>query len=77
MRVRRETGDFSIKFTATKNPVLPKNLLAEDLLGTVIEAANGTMTIVTAVAAGTGTVTLTAGSKSYTYTLATGVVAAA
>lgn len=77
MRVRRETGDFSIKFTATTNPVLPKNLLAEDLLGTVIEAADGTMTIVTAVEAGTGTVTLTAGSDSYTYTLATGVVAEA
>lgn len=77
MRVRRETGDFSIKFTATKNPVLPKNLLAEDLLGTVIEAADGTMTIVSAVKAGEGVVTLTAGSKSYTYTLATGVVAAA
>ena len=54
MRVRRETGDFSIKFTATTNPVLPKNLLAEDLLGAVVEAADGTMTIVTAVAAGTG-----------------------
>lgn len=74
MRVRRETGDYSIKFTATTNPVLPKNLLAEDLLGAVIEAADGTLTIVSAVKAGEGVVTLTAGSTSYTYTLETGVV---
>ncbi len=74
MRLRRETGDYSIKFTATTNPVLPKNLLAEDLLGAVIEAADGTMTIVTGVKAETGTVTLTAGAATYVYTLATGVV---
>jgi hypothetical protein len=75
MRVRRETGDYSIKFTATTNPVLPKNLLAEDLLGAVIEGDTGTMAIVTAVQPGDGVINLLAGDATCIYTPSTGVVA--
>lgn len=74
MRLRRETGDFSIVFTSTTNPIITKNLLAEDLLGCVIEAADGTLSAVISVSVGTGKYTLSDGTNTYEYTLETGVV---
>lgn len=46
MRLRRETGDFSIKFpveyeAAIYYTTVPKNLKASDLLGAVIEVGDG------------------------------------
>lgn len=75
MRLRRETGDFSIVIKSNKAEIR-KNLNAEDLIGAII--VDGTVTaVVTAITTAAATLTLTAGAKSYTYTIATGAVAVA
>lgn len=76
MRLRRETGDYSIKFTETTNPVLPKNLLAEDLLGAIVELANGDVTFVNIVRPGESVVYFSwdSGSLFYEYNVTTGAV---
>ena len=75
MRVRKETGDFSIKFTASTTPIIPKGLTPTDLLGAVIEEADGSVVVVSAASAPSeGVITLTAGSDTYSYTVATGGV---
>lgn len=74
MRVRKETGDFSIKLDTNNAATIRPKLSAEDLLGYVVD--NGTnLTVITSVADSTSTITLTAGSVSYTYTKSTGAVA--
>lgn len=75
MRLRRETGDFSIVITSNA-ATIRKNLNAEDLIGAII--VDGTVTaVVTAITTAAATLTLTAGAKNYTYTIATGAVATA
>lgn len=73
MRLRRESGDFSINIVDAAATIRP-NLNAGDLIGAII--TSGTVTaVVTAITTGDGTLTLTAGSASYTYTVATGAIA--
>lgn len=75
MRLRRETGDFSIVIKSNKAEIR-KNLNAEDLIGAII--VDGTVTaVVTAITTAAATLTLTAGAKNYTYTIETGAVAVA
>lgn len=50
MRLRRETGDFSIKFSQDGQPVyIPKDLKPADLIGAIIETPTGTCFAVVAV----------------------------
>lgn len=73
MRLRRETGDFSIVIEESAAEIRA-NLNAEDLIGAII--VDGTATaVVTAITTASTTLTLTAGAKSYTYTIATGAIA--
>ena len=77
MRVRRETGDFSIKLV-NNTATIRKNLSAEDLLGYVVETHDGpgyTLTIITSVTATENSVMFKIGADSFTYTPSTGVVA--
>ena len=63
MRLRRETGDFSIVITSNA-ATIRKNLNAEDLIGAII--VDGTVTaVVTAITTAAATLTLTAGAKNY------------
>lgn len=73
MRLRRETGDFSIVIKSNKAEIR-KNLNAEDLIGAIV--VDGTVTaVVTAITTASTTLTLTAGAKTYTYTIETGAIA--
>jgi hypothetical protein len=75
MRLRRETGDFSIVIKSNKAEIR-KNLNAEDLIGAIV--VDGTVTaVVTAITTASATLTLTAGAKTYTYTIETGAIATA
>ena len=49
MRLRRETGDFSIKHPGNGDTVttIPANLFPEDLVGCVIEDEGGTLDVIT------------------------------
>ena len=79
MRLRRETGDFSIVVAEDYSVAKPirKNLILEDLLG-VIVYYNCVLETVVKVAAGStaGTFVATTDSLELTYTKATGVVTA-
>lgn len=78
MRLRRETGDFSIRFDGdTHTCEIRKGLNAEDLIGVVIQF--GTMVgVVTSVILDSGNYDLTVAgipsSDSVTYNPVTGVV---
>lgn len=75
MRLRRETGDFSIVITNSA-ATIPANLQAEQLVGQII--TNGTTDyVVTAVTKGDGTYTLGTADAAhvYTYIVATGAIA--
>lgn len=81
MRLRRETGDFSIKFDTDATEVtIRKNLNSEDLVGCVVqqETAEGTgMTVIVSVVQNktTGVVVLApATGDSYNYDPNTGKV---
>lgn len=79
MRLRRETGDFSIKLDDENTAItIVKGLSAEDLIGAVIEY-NGGFYVVSAATEEDGVVTLTSGIEdgTITYTAETGVVALA
>lgn len=79
MRLRRETGDFSIVVAEDYSVAKPiwKNLILEDLLGVIVDY-NGVLETVVKVEAGStaGTFVATTDSLKLTYTKATGVVTA-
>lgn len=81
MRLRRETGDFSIVFDGTTECLIRKGLAAEDLIGAIIQ--NGTSTgVVTGTLedAETGAIALmcadaaTSASDTFDYNPGTGIV---
>ena len=74
MRLRRETGDYSIAIV-NRAATIPAHLNAEDLIGAIV--VDGTATaVVTAITTASTTLSLTAGAKTYTYTIATGAISA-
>lgn len=75
MRLRRETGDFSIAFTEeVTSKTIVTGLGVEDLIGVIIDV-DGTYYAVTSASESEGVITLGIGTDdTVTYTVATGVV---
>lgn len=68
MRLRRETGDYTLAFTASVTSVtVPATLKAEDFLGAIIDNA-GSMYVVTNVTASGNNLVLGTADASNTYT---------
>ena len=81
MRLRRETGDFSIKYDSTNGyNSIPANLSAEDLVGVIYQPADGKYAVCIGAEKSTTTIALyfyVGGSQvQLDYTIATGAVAA-
>lgn len=73
MRLRRETGDFSLSFTENvTSKTIAKGLGAEDLIGVIVEV-DGAYSVATAAAVNDGTIELTCGDNTVKYVPATGV----
>lgn len=76
MRLRRETGDFSLSFAHNvTSKTIAKGLGAEDLIGVIVEY-NGNFYVVTGASESEGTIALDTGLAGYNiaYVVATGVI---
>lgn len=72
MRLRRETGDFSIDLTSG-SAAIPANLSAEDLIGAIV--VNGSMiAVIDQIETHGSELLFTVCSQDYAYTIATGEV---
>ena len=73
MRLRRETGDFSVKFVDNEAKIRT-NLFPEQLLGQIIEDGDKLLVVV-GVVKGEDSLTIKTVDGDYTYVAETGVVA--
>lgn len=73
MRLRRETGDFSLSFTENvTSKTIAKGLGAEDLIGVIVEV-DGAYSIVSDAFISNGTIVLSCGGYRVEYVPTTGV----